>query len=263
MKTAGVMGWPVAHSKSPRIHRFWLEALGIPGDYARFPVPPERLGAALRALAPLGLAGVNLTVPHKVAALAHLDSLDATAERTGAVNTVTVGEDGALHGSNTDVAGILEPLSGRQFAHVVLLGAGGAARAVVAALPALGAQRLTVCNRSPAPAEVLLAASGLSGEVRPLSGTTPPADLLVNATSLGMEGQPPLEIRIGGAPLVFDLVYAPLETALLAEARALGLPAVDGLAMLIAQAAEAFARFWGARPPRARDAELRALLARG
>jgi shikimate dehydrogenase len=259
--TAGVMGWPVAHSQSPLIHRFWLEALGLAGDYARLPVPPGRLGGALAALAPLGLAGVNLTVPHKVAALAHLDSLDPAARAVGAVNTVLVGDGGRLHGTNTDVAGIIEALAPRRFAHVVLLGAGGAARAAVAALGALGAGRLTICNRSAAAAEALLAASGLPGEVRPLEGATPAADLLVNATSLGMAGQPPLEVAIGGAPLVFDMVYAPLETPLLAGARARGLETVDGLAMLIGQAARAFQLFYGAEPPRARDAELRALLA--
>lgn len=259
--SAGVIGWPVAHSKSPLIHRFWLGSLGIDGDYGRFPVAPAHLAAAVRALPALGLAGVNVTVPHKVAVLPLLDRLDATARAAGAVNSIRVEPGGRLLGVNTDVAGITGPLAPLgPFPRVVLLGAGGAARAVVAALPALGARHLVILNRSRAPAESLLAASGLAGAVRPLAGRTPAADLLVNATSLGMVGQPPLPVAIGGRPLVFDLVYAPPETALLAEARALGLAVVDGLEMLVAQAAEAFRLFTGAAPPRARDAELRRLL---
>lgn len=251
------MGWPVAHSLSPAIHRFWIAALGLDGDYGRFAVRPERLGAALRAVADMGLSGVNLTVPHKVAALAHLDEVDAAARAVGAVNTVTVAGDGRLTGTNTDVAGFLEPLAGRHFPHVVLVGAGGAARAVVAALPALGAERLTILNRSRAAAEVLLAASGLRGVVRPLGAMAPACDLLVNATSLGMAGQPPLDLAWEGAGLVVDIVYRPLETALLAEARARGAETVDGLHMLIGQAAAAFRLFFEAAAPRERDAELR------
>lgn len=263
MSAAGVMGWPVAHSLSPAIHHFWLAALGLDGDYGRFAVRPERLGAALRALPDLGLAGVNLTVPHKVAALAHLDSVDEPARRVGAVNTVTVAADGRLAGTNTDVAGFLEPLAGRSFRHVVLVGAGGAARAVVAALPELGAERLTILNRSRGAGEALLGGSGLAGEVRDLAAGAPACDLLVNATSLGMAGQPPLGIAWEGAATVCDIVYRPLETALLSEARARGAETVDGLHMLIGQAARAFALFFGVTPPRARDGELRDVLGGG
>jgi shikimate dehydrogenase len=260
MRAAGVMGWPVAHSLSPAIHRFWLAALGLDGDYSRFAVHPERLGAALGALGDLGLSGVNLTVPHKVPALSHLDEVDDVARRVGAVNTVTMDADGRLCGTNTDVAGFLEPLAGRCFRHVVLLGAGGAARAVVAALPELRTERLVILNRSRTPAERLLAASGLQGEVRDLAAGAPACDLLVNSTSLGMAGQPPLELGWEAAGTVCDIVYQPLETALLAEARARGAEAIDGLHMLVGQAAGAFTLFFDADPPRDMDGDLRALL---
>ena len=258
---AGVVGWPVAHSKSPLIHRFWFEALGLEGDYVRLPVRPEDLGAAVAALPALGFAGVNVTVPHKVAVMSWLGRLDPLARVAGAVNTVVVGARRELVGYNTDVPGVREPLAPfAPFPRVVLLGAGGAARAVAAAVRELGARHLVVLNRTRAAAEALLAASGLAGEVGALAGRTPDCDLLVNATMLGMAGMPPLPVRIGGRPLVFDLVYVPVETALLAEARSRGLPVVDGLSMLVAQAAEAFRLFTGMSPPRGQDGVLRARL---
>ncbi len=276
MRSAGVIGWPVAHSRSPLIHRFWLAKLGIDGDYGRFPVHPDGLRDALRALPALGLAGVNVTVPHKVAALAHLDRVDPAAARVGAVNTVVVA-DGALVGHNTDVDGVIEALAGidRSAGRTVVLGAGGAARAVVAAVHQgvrgrdAGDVRgrrgeVLVLNRDPTRGAAVLADLGTAGTTGPLD-TPLPADtvLLVNATSLGMTGAPPLAIDLTPLPptaTVFDLVYAPLETPLLATARARGLRTVDGLAMLIGQAAAAFARFYGAAAPREHDAELRALL---
>jgi len=260
---AGIFGWPVAQSKSPRIHRFWLGKLGIDGDYSRFPVHPDNLGAAIKALPAIGLRGVNVTMPHKAAVMAHLDDLDASARAVGAVNTVHVTAAGLI-GHNTDVAGIAEPiarlvLAGRP---IVILGAGGAARAALVATRNLGAT-VTLVNRSADRAAALLVELGIAGTVLSPAAPLPAAALLINATSLGMTGAPPLDIDL--APLannahVFDCVYAPLDTPLLQAARARGLATIDGLAMLIGQAATAFTLFYGAPAPRQFDAELRALL---
>lgn len=262
MISAGVIGWPIGHSKSPVIHRFWLEALGIQGEYSRFAVEPERLGEAVRALPALGLRGVNVTVPHKVAVMDFLDAVEPGAARIGAVNSVVCEEDGRLVGFNTDAPGFWAPLAGREFSRAVVIGAGGAARAVVSALRDAGVGQVTVVNRSLAAAEAL--ASDALAYVPGMA--LPPADLVVNASSLGMVGQASLEVGLMDLPagaVVYDLVYAPLETGLLREARARGLVTVDGLEMLVGQAAVAFARFFGAEAPRGRDAELRALLVGG
>lgn len=260
MKAAGVIGWPVAHSRSPVIHRFWLDALGLDGDYSRFAVHPDQLSSAVRALPALGLAGVNITVPHKLTVLPCLDDLSPIARTIGAVNIVTVTPRGLLAGDNSDAAGFLEPLGNRRFDHAVIIGAGGATRAILAALAGRVA-RFTILNRSVGRAESLLSALGLPGSARPLPETAPDCDLLVNSSALGMVGQPPLPIAITGRPLVYDIVYAPRRTDLLAQAHANGLETIDGLAMLIGQADHAFRAFYGARPPRDRDAELRGLLA--
>lgn len=264
---AGVIGWPIKHSKSPQIHRFWLAKLGLDGDYSRFPVAPDRLGDFLRALAAMGLRGVNVTVPHKLAVLPHLDALAPGAAAVGAVNTIVVGPDGRLTGHNTDVAGIAGPaaaaIAGRAF---LLVGSGGAARAAVAAAVAAGASALWIMARNLAAAGELQAASGLAGGVIGLGDPLPAGvGLLFNATTLGMTGQPPLDLDLSGLAadaVVFDAVYAPLETPLLAAARARGLAGIDGLAMLIGQAAEAFRLFYGAEAPRQHDDELRELLTR-
>jgi shikimate dehydrogenase len=263
---AGVIGWPVAHSKSPLIHRFWLQALGLDGDYSRFPVAPERLGAFVQALPAMGLRGVNVTVPHKLAVMAHLDEVDDLARAVGAVNTVVV-EGERLCGTNTDVEGIEGPCR----AHGVLggaawvVGSGGAARAAVMAATRLGAD-VTVLARDMEKAAAMLAGMGVSGRVAALGAPLPAAGdvrLLFNATSLGMKGQAEMDLDVSALPdgcVVFDAVYAPLETGLLRAARARGLAAIDGLEMLVGQAARAFRLFYGAAPPRARDAELRARL---
>jgi shikimate dehydrogenase len=264
--SAGVIGWPVAQSKSPLIHRFWLEALAIDGDYGRFPVAPERLAGAVGALPALGLRGVNVTVPHKVAVIDLLDRIDPVAAMVGAVNTVVVEPSGALRGANTDVAGFMEPLAGRVLAGraATVLGAGGAARAVLAGLRDAGIAEVTIVARDAGAAAALLARFGLAGRVQGFDQPLPAETaLLVNATSLGMVGKDPLVVDLGPLgpdTVVYDLVYAPLETGLLAAARRRELPAIDGLSMLIGQAAPAFAAFFGATPPRHRDAELRALL---
>lgn len=292
---AGVIGWPVAHSKSPLIHRFWLQKLGMDGDYSRFPVHPDGLAAAIRALSALGLRGVNVTVPHKQAVMAALDAVDPLAARVGAVNTVVVGGDGRLTGYNTDVAGVLEPLrtvperplpKQHVATHYHLVGAGGAARAVMAALA--GAD-ITVFNRDVARARALSDEFGPGSDV----GFAQPLDalaqapfvfdphyhdvkpnrgddqrysfVLINASTLGMLGNPPVPVNMDWYPadtIVFDMVYAPLETPLLAAARARGMRTIDGLQMLVAQAAAAFALFFGAEAPREHDAELRGLLTR-
>ena len=261
--SAGVIGWPVAHSKSPTIHRFWLGKLGLDGDYSRFPVQPENLGTAIRALPALGLRGVNVTIPHKVAVMAHLDRIDAAAAAVGAVNTVHVTADG-LVGYNTDVAGIAGPIAHLALAGrpVVILGAGGAARAALAVARQLDGP-VTLVNRSADRATALLAEMQVAGTVQAPGVALPAAALLINATSLGMTGQPPLDIDL--TPLaadacVFDCVYAPLDTPLLQAARARGLTTIDGLSMLIGQAAAAFELFYGAPAPRQFDDALRALL---
>jgi shikimate dehydrogenase len=281
--SAGVIGWPVAHSKSPAIHRFWLEKLGLDGDYGRFPVHPDGLGAAIRALPALGLSGVNVTVPHKTAVTAHLDRVDAQAARIGAVNTVVV-EDGALVGYNSDAPGFLEPLRpllarDRLFRMARIIGTGGAARAVAQALHDEGFT-VVVIGRDLDKARVLRAGVAPGDDFPPddmvatLDSFRQPGgfawddrsgvlDLVVNTTTLGMTGQPALGLDFSHVPpgsIVYDIVYSPLETPLLAEARARGHATIDGLAMLIGQAAVAFERFFGAPAPRQHDVELRGLL---
>lgn len=263
---AGVIGWPIAHSKSPIIHRFWLEKLGLDGDYSRLPVAPDRLGDAIRALPALGFRGVNVTVPHKEAVIAHLDRLEPEAQAIGAINMVVV-EQGVLVGGNTDAAGFAAPLASLPLdgAQVVVVGAGGAARAVLATLRARSVGHVTMLNRSLERAEALLRDLALNGTAAGLDAPLPPASLLVNASSLGMVGQPPLQLDLtplASDAVVYDLVYAPLETELLGRARASGLATIDGLEMLVGQAAVAFERFFGVAPPREHDAELRARLTR-
>jgi shikimate dehydrogenase len=259
-RLAGVMGWPVAHSLSPRLHGYWLQNYGIDGAYVPLPVRPEGLGFALRALADLGFAGCNLTVPHKEAALGALDEVAEDARRIGAVNTILVRADGSLYGWNTDIEGFAQSLitalpewsiAGK---HAVVLGAGGAARAVVAAVQNLGAEEVVILNRTRERAEAL--ATDLGGAIRPLSWeqrseALSQAALLINTTTLGMLGKPPLSIDLAPLPtdaVVADIVYAPLETPLLAEARRRGHRVVDGLGMLLYQAVPGFAAWFGRRP---------------
>lgn len=279
---AGVMGWPIAHSRSPALHGHWLQRYGIDGSYVAIPVRPEALAEALRALPEQGFAGVNLTVPHKQLALDIVDRVDPAGARIGAVNTIIVAADGTLDGTNTDAYGFIENL--RQGAagqvgagHVgggglaerldspcVVLGAGGAARAVVVALCDAGARALRIVNRSRGNAERLAELAERCGAQADIvdwekrASALAGAGLLVNTTTLGMQGAPPLDLALDALPgdaLVHDIVYAPLETALLAAARARGNPAVDGLGMLLYQAQPAFEAWFGTRP--AVDAALR------
>ncbi|MBY6243189.1 shikimate dehydrogenase [Methylosinus sp. Sm6] len=257
---AGVMGWPISHSRSPMIHNYWLARYGLTGVYAPLAIEPARLGAALRALPALNFSGCNLTIPHKEAALAIVDELDATATRVGAVNCVVVEEDGSLVGRNYDGFGFTAalraaaPMWRADAGPAVVVGAGGAARAVVAGLIDAGATEIRVFNRTLERAETL--AQGFGPTVaahrwEEREAALADAALVVNTTSQGMIGQPPLDLRLDALPataLVSDIVYAPLETPLLAAARARGLAAVDGLGMLIHQARPAFRDWFGIMP---------------
>lgn len=281
---AEVIGDPIAQSKSPAIHRFWLAALGIDADYRATHVLADGLTAYLaERRGDPDWRGCNVTMPHKQAVMPLLDRLDDHASAIGAVNTVVRAPDGSLTGHNTDAAGFLEPLKSvlvnrHLFRMARILGTGGAARAIVAAL-AKQNMTLVLAGRDPDKARALLdelapATSSLEHHAVRLdhfADTTDFAfddragclDLVVNATSLGMVGQPPLRFDLSHAPpgsIVYDIVTAPVETPLLRAARVAGLQTVDGLEMLIGQAAVAFRLFFGAEPPRDRDAELRALL---
>lgn len=256
MAKAGVIGWPVGHSLSPKLHRYWLDTHRLQGEYVALAVEPERLAATVRSLPEQGFLGFNVTAPHKKAILPLLDGVDETARAVGAVNTVTIA-GGKLKGSNTDVYGVAASLEREKLPasnKAVVLGAGGAARAAVKALQGMGFAEIYLLNRTLAKAEAL--AKHLAGKitVRPwgdclqaLAG----ADLLINATSLGMEGKVPLVIDLALLPVsaaVMDMVYAPLETPLLAQAKARGNIAIDGLAMLMHQAVPAFEAWFGVRP---------------
>jgi shikimate dehydrogenase len=264
---AEVIGDPVDHSKSPAIHGFWLGSLGIDARYDRHRVAGDDLGAyfAGRAQDP-AWRGCNVTIPHKQAALAHVPDPGGLREGIGAINTVFRGDDGTLVGTNTDAAGFYAPLGDTDLngAHVAVLGTGGASRAILFALARIGAAHVTLFARNPLKGAGLLSTFGLKGDVVSFDSPLPPVDLLVNASPLGMQGQPPLSVDLDPLPdhaIVYDIVYAPLETKLLAAARARDLATIDGLEMLIGQAALAFELFFGAAPPRERDVELRRLLA--
>ncbi|MDQ1157870.1 shikimate dehydrogenase [Sphingomonas sp. SORGH_AS 950] len=263
---AEVIGDPISHSKSPIIHNFWAEALGLDVAYRAVHVAPEGLAAyfAERKADP-HWRGCNVTVPHKVEALAHVEDRGDVRTTIGAINTVIRAEDGALVGTNTDAAGFYAPLSGLDLAGqpVTVIGAGGAARAILFALSRMGVGPVTLFNRNVLKGAALLSSFGLKGQALPIGAAVPPSALVVNATSLGMTGQPPLALDLSALPeeaVVYDIVYAPLETDLLAVARARDLDTIDGLEMLIGQAAVAFELFFGAEPPRDRDEELRGLL---
>jgi len=259
-RLAGVMGWPVTHSRSPRLHGYWLRRYSIDGAYVPLPVHPETVTAALRALPLLGFVGANVTVPHKESALAAVDRTTAEARRIGAVNTVVVADDGTLDGRNTDGFGFSENLRAAvpgwsaRSGPAVILGAGGSARAVAATLADGGAPEIRLVNRTPERAERL--AADLGGPFRVVAWNdraTALADaaLLVNSTTLGMTGQPALDLELDRLPsgaVVNDIVYAPLETALLAAARARGNRVVDGLGMLLHQARPGFAAWFGVEP---------------
>ena len=258
IKAACVVGWPVEHSRSPLIHNHWIGQLGLRAEYRREAVPPDRFADFAAHLADRGYVGANVTVPHKEAAL-ELSEPDALAAAVGAANTLWR-DGGVLRSTNTDVEGFVASLDAgvpdwaSHMERAVVLGAGGGARAIVFGLIERGVRRIHVVNRSLDRATAMQRRFG--DRVLPcgwdqrhdvLAG----AGLLVNTTTLGMAGQPPLEIELAPLPaaaVVADIVYAPLVTPLLEAAGARGLRTVDGLGMLLHQAVGAFARFFGARP---------------
>lgn len=257
---AGVMGWPVAHSRSPLIHNHWIRQHQLNGAYGLFPVNPIDLEAAIRGLQALGLAGCNITIPHKVNAMACVDWVDPLARRMGAINTIVVQSDGALHGFNNDGFGFIQSLLESQpswhanAGPIAVLGAGGAARGVVVSLLDAGATNIRLINRTHSKAQELAQAFGpavttVKWEAREDALTG--AALLVNTTNQGMHGEPALALRLNKLPveaLVCDAVYIPLETPLLQEARLRGNSTVNGLGMLLHQARPAFQAWFGVLP---------------
>jgi shikimate dehydrogenase len=257
---AGVMGWPVSHSLSPCLHGYWLADLRIDGAYVPFPVSPGNLEAALRALPALGIAGVNLTLPHKQAALSVVDNIDPVAARIGAVNIVTVTEEGGLEGRNSDGFGFTESLRASAAnwrganGPAVIIGAGGAARAIAVALQDEDVPEIRIVNRTASRAREL--AASLGGAVTAIaweerSAALGDAALLVNSTTQGMVGQAALDLALDDLPVtavVNDIIYAPMETPLLAAASRRGNPVVDGLGMLLHQGRPAFAAWFGTEP---------------
>ncbi len=255
---AFVAGWPIAHSRSPIIHGYWLKQLGLAGSYEAIAVSPPDFPDFVRQLAEYGFSGGNVTLPHKQKACELCDQLTATAAKLGAVNTLWL-EDGALFGDNTDVAGFLSALDedapgwDAVGGHAVVLGAGGAARAIVFALLQRG-RRVVIANRTREHAETIAELLSASVEVidwRRLPQALERAAILVNATSLGMKGHPPLAIDVARLPedaIVNDIVYFPLETALLRAARSRKLRTASGVSMVLHQAAPGFRRWFGGEP---------------
>ncbi len=260
MKRACVIGWPVEHSRSPAIHRYWLELYGIDGAYEKEAVRPEEFASFLGSLSDRGYAGANVTLPHKTEALRLATKADESARTIGAANTLWLDGAGRLNASNTDAYGFMTNLNqeaphwNKGRAPVMVLGAGGAARAILYGLIAQGASRILLANRTRDRADVLAGTFGPAVSVvdwdarnQALAG----CGLLVNATSLGMSGKDPLDIEVEALPedaVVADIVYSPLETPLLATARARRRQAVDGLGMLLYQAVPGFERWFGVRP---------------
>jgi shikimate dehydrogenase len=257
---ACVIGWPVEHSRSPAIHRYWLEHYGIDGAYEKEAVRPEDLRGFVQQLWTHGYIGANVTLPHKEAALAAARSADEAAVSIGAANTLWLDPDGALHASNTDAYGFMTNLDAEApqwneaTGAVLVLGAGGAARAILYGLLKAGVTRILLANRTGSRASSLAAAFGPKIEVIDWDArheALGSCGLLVNTTSLGMTGQDPLDMDLAAMPddgVVADIIYVPLETQLLADARARGLTAVDGLGMLLHQAVPGFERWFGVRP---------------
>src|SRR6188472_1502105 len=257
---AGLMGFPVMHSRSPKLHNYWLAQHHLVGSYLPLAIKADGLRAALRALPALGFAGCNLTIPHKVAALGMVDCVDPLAHRIGAMNCVVVAPDGSLMGQNHDAFGYIESVREAQPAWradagpIVVIGAGGGARAVLVSLIGQGAREIRLINRTPARGKAL--AGELGGPITALGWeqrevALKGAAMLVNATNQGMVGEPPLDLALDALPvsaLVSDIIYIPRETALLAAARKRGNPSVNGLGMLLHQARPAFRAWFGIMP---------------
>ena len=257
---AGIVGWPVAHSRSPRLHNYWIEKYGLNGAYVQLPVAPGMLDQAIPGLKALGFRGCNITLPHKVDALKLVDEVDAMAKRMGAMNTIVVQPDGSLKGFNHDGYGYIQSLLDAQpdwradAGPITVLGAGGAARAVVLSLADRGAKEIRLLNRTDAKAQALAAEFGSPVKALPWAdrhAALADVALLVNTTSQGMHGMPALELDLAALPkhaLVSDVIYVPLETPLLAAARLRGNPTVNGLGMLLNQARPAFHAWFGVMP---------------
>ncbi len=257
---AGVIGWPISHSMSPRLHQYWLEYYKIDGLYSPFAICPEDFVEYMKTMADKGLSGVNITVPHKQTAFDCVDKADDTAKRIGAVNTVIVQADGTLEGRNTDGFGFIENIKTHipswkpEQGPAVVLGAGGAARAVCAALIDGGVPELRLVNRTVSRAEDL--AGHIGGPIKILpwrqrGDALENTALLVNTTTLGMTGKPPLDISLEKLPeqaVVNDIVYTPLQTPLLEAAAGRGNSVVDGLGMLLHQGRPGFAAWFGVDP---------------
>ena len=259
-RIAGVFGWPVDHSRSPRLHGYWLKEFGIDGAYIPFATHPSRLEQAIRALPALGFRGGNITLPHKERALTLVDEATPLARRVGAVNTLVVRDDGSILGDNTDGFGFIANLNQAQPSWratrgaAVVLGAGGAARAIVAALLDEGAPEIRLVNRTTRRAEEIAAAVGGPVQVLPWdarAAALADAALLVNSTNLGQAGQAALELDLRALPadaVVCDIVYVPLMTALLQSAQQRGNRIVDGIGMLLHQARPGFKAWFGPDP---------------
>ena len=257
---AGVMGYPVMHSRSPRLHNYWFQKYGLQGVYVPLAIKADGIEAALKALPALGFAGCNITIPHKETAMAAMQTLDPAARRIGAINCVIVQPDGSLHGCNTDGFGYIASLRERypdwqaDRGPIVVLGAGGGARAIVSALLDEGATEIRLVNRTRARAEQL--AKSYGGPITVIdwadrAEAIADAAMLVNTTSQGMKGQPALDLSLDQLPvaaLVSDIIYIPNETPLLAAARIRGNRTVNGLGMLLNQARPAFQAWFGVLP---------------
>ena len=266
-KLAGVMGWPVGHSRSPLLHNHWISTLGLEAAYVPLPVRPEDFEQALRALPRLGFLGANVTVPHKEAAFGLCDKLDDAARRIGAVNTLVFRKDGTIEGRNTDAIGFVESVKYQADDSVdgsvaLVLGAGGASRAIVAALIDLGAEEIRIANRTVEKAQTIadtMKKGGVAIHAVPWESRDDALDgvsILVNTTTCGMKGHDPLEIDLSPLSLgaiVADIIYTPLETTLVASARELGLITAGGLRMLVEQARPAFEAWFGTKPPITRE----------
>lgn len=273
---AGVIGWPVEHSLSPLLHGHWLEAYGIDGSYEKIAAAPEQFEATIKQLRERGFRGVNVTVPHKEAAFALGDIVNQAARSTAAANLMVFIPSGGIGVDNTDATGLFDSLQQELGAialdgkNIVLLGAGGAARGAAFGLQAFGhAAKITILNRNKARADQLVAymreylpqAKLSTGTMEDWPVAAADARLVVNTTSAGMKGNPPLNLDLGAlnkSAAVCDIVYSPLETALLKDAAARGHQTIDGLGMLMHQAAPSFEAFYGVKP--AVTAELRAVL---
>jgi shikimate dehydrogenase len=257
---AGVMGWPVAHSRSPQLHNYWIEKYGLLGSYVQLAVAPDQLAVAVPGLTALGFRGCNITIPHKVDAMALVHEVEPMARRMGAINTIVVQPDGSLKGFNNDGFGYIQSLLDAKpdwradAGPIVVLGAGGAARAVVLSLADRGAREIRLLNRTLAKSQALAIEFG--GPVKAMAweerhNAVEGAALLVNTTNQGMHGTPALDIDLKKLPLtalVSDAIYVPLETSLLAAARQRGNATVNGLGMLLNQARPAFLAWFGVMP---------------